>query len=390
MKLLEYESKLLFQSHGIPVPKSGGVISSVRQLAPALKRIGKGPWVLKAQVLAGGRGKAGGIKVAKTAPEAKQIAQSMLGMKMQTHQTGGRALTVREVLVEQAASIEREIYLAVTMDRGKGTPVLVGCGEGGVEIEEIARTRPQKILKEEVDCESGLEAFRARRMGYALDLGNQISSFVKLVQALADIFLEKDASLVEINPLVLSSGQLLALDAKVVLDDNAAFRHPEWARQTDHESSLLEKEAKKVGISYIGLEGDIGCLVNGAGLAMGTMDSIKLAGGDPANFLDVGGGANVEQVERAFQILLKDSKVKAVLINIFGGIMKCDTIAQGIISAIQNIKSTSSLPPIVVRLEGTRVKEGKELLAGSGLPLVQASSLSEAAEKVVAVVKGPS
>ncbi|MBI4056774.1 MAG: ADP-forming succinate--CoA ligase subunit beta [Elusimicrobia bacterium] len=395
MKLLEYESKALLELYHIPLSKSGGVISSAGQLNSALKRAGCGPWVIKAQVLAGGRGKAGGVKIAKTMVEAKQVVKAMLGMELKTHQTGGRTLVVREVLVEHAAPIDREIYLAVTMDRGKGLPVLVGCGEGGVEIEELARTKPEKILREEVDPSEGLNPFQARRLCFSMGIpADQLSIFVRTAQSLARLFLEKDASVVEINPLVLSRGKLLALDAKIVLDDNALFRHPDFAKRSDHESSPLEREAKRVGISYIGLEGNIGCLVNGAGLAMGTMDSIKLAGGDPANFLDVGGGASAAQVESAFNILLRDKKVKAVLVNIFGGIMKCDTIAEGIIKAISSLKSETQkakrkagFSPIVVRLEGTHVQEGRDLLTRSGLPIIQAHSLSEAAEKAVQAAK---
>lgn len=387
MKLLEYEAKDIFRSHGIPVPPTGGVIRALSRLPAALKRAGKGPWVLKAQVLAGGRGKAGGIQIVKNPKEAREKSKAMLGMKLVTHQTHGQALIVKEILVDKASDIAREIYLSIAMDRRRGCPVLVASAEGGVEIKELARTQPERILKEPLDPVGGLQDFQARRLAFELKLsGPQIGEFVRMAKALARVFLDCDATLVEVNPLIVTKkGNLIALDAKIILDDNALFRHPEFLKRKDIEATPLETEAKKIGISYIGLDGNIGCMVNGAGLAMATMDTVKLAGGAPANFLDVGGSANADQVGRAFQILLKDPKVEAVLINIFGGIMKCSTIAEGILKALKTVRLKM---PLIVRLEGTEVREGKDLLAKSGVELIQADSLWDAAQKAVAVTLG--
>ncbi len=391
MKLLEYEAKDIFRAYGIPVPATGGVIRKAAQLPAALRRAGKGPWVLKAQVLAGGRGKAGGVKLVKTPAEAREAAKKMVGMKIATHQTQGKALTVREVLVDQASKISREIYLSIVMDRRQAAPVVIASAQGGMEIEELARTKPEAILREPVDPLRGLEDFQARRLFFALGLGVQgggaagpglLGPFVKTAKALARVFLDMDASLVEVNPLVVTErGGLIALDGKIVTDDNALFRQKALASRKDPEASVLEREAHKVGISYIGLDGDIGCMVNGAGLAMGTLDTVALAGGMPANFLDVGGGATAEQVTAAFRIILKDPKVRTVLVNIFGGIMRCDVIAQGVLEAVKKVKLRV---PLVVRLEGTNVKEGKELLRASGLTLQLAESLWDGAQKAVA------
>lgn len=382
MKLLEHESKTLFAKYAVPVPKSGGTFTKLAGLGACVRRLGKGPYVLKAQVLAGGRGKAGGIKVAKTPFEAKAIAQAMLGMTLKTAQTGAAGIKVNEILVEEAAKVEKEFYLSVVMDRNSGGPVMIASAQGGVEIEEVAHKNPQAILRESVDPTSGLDDFKARRLAFALGIPAEVSGqFVKAAKAVAKAFLDTDASILEINPLaILKGGTLVALDAKVILDDNALFRHPDFAKP-DPEASPAEIKAKKTGISYVSLDGSIGCMVNGAGLAMSTMDIVNLAGGSPANFLDVGGGAKVEQVRTAFEILLKDKKVKAVLVNIFGGIMKCDVIAQGILEALKKIKLDR---PLVVRLEGTNVKEGKAMLAQSGLPIIQADGLWDAARKAVA------
>ncbi|MFH1723958.1 MAG: ADP-forming succinate--CoA ligase subunit beta [Elusimicrobiota bacterium] len=387
MKLLEYESKNIFRAYGIPVPPTGGVISNVRQLPAALKRAGRGPWVLKAQVLAGGRGKGGGVKIAKTAKEAREVAKKMVGMNLVTHQTGAKGLKVREVLVDKASDIEREIYLSIAMDRREHRPVVIASAEGGVEIETLARTRPSAIVKEPVDPVEGLQGYQARRLAFALDIPAELlGDFVKMATKLVRVFLDIDASLVEVNPLIITPGrEIIALDAKIVTDDNALFRHKDLAARKDPEVSALEREAKKIGISYIGLDGNIGCMVNGAGLAMGTMDMVELAGGHPANFLDVGGGANAEQVTSAFQILLKDKKVQAVLVNIFGGIMRCDTIAEGVLAAVKKVKLDI---PLVVRLEGTKVEEGRKLLRKSGLKMTLADSPWEAAQKAVAAVGG--
>jgi succinyl-CoA synthetase beta subunit len=387
MKLLEYEAKEIFRRYGVPVPPSGGVIRKTGQLAAALKRAGKAPWVLKAQVLAGGRGKAGGVKLVKNPAEARAAAAKMIGMRMVTHQTQGQSIRVDEVLVAKALDIEREMYLSIVMDRKEGRPVVIASADGGVEIEELARTKPQAILKEPVDPNRGLEGYQARRLAFAMRIpGERLGDFMQMVSRLARIFLELDASLVEVNPLILTPrGELIALDAKIGLDDNGLFRHKEFVERSDPEATGLEAEAKKVGINYIGLDGAIGCMVNGAGLAMGTMDTVSMAGGAPANFLDVGGGANTEQVTKAMQILLKDRKVRAVLVNIFGGIMRCDVIAQGVIAAVKKVKLKV---PLVVRLEGTRVEEGKALLKASGIKMELADSLWDAAKKAVAAAGG--
>ncbi len=380
MKLLEHQSKDVLAKFGVPIPSSGGVITKLSQLPGALKRAGKGPWVLKAQVLAGGRGKAGGIKLVKTPKDAKDAASKMLGMKMVTHQTGGQAIKVDQILVVQAADLLKEVYLSVVLDRSIGRPALIASAEGGVEIETLAKDHPDRIHKEPIDPAFGLEDFQARRIAFALGVPDPLG-FARIAKAAAKAFLACDASLVEINPLARTPKGWLAVDGKIVTDDNALFRRPEIAALPDIESSALEKAAKKAGINYVGLGGSIGCLVNGAGLAMGTMDIVKLAGGEPANFLDVGGGATAEQVTQAFRIILRDKKVKAVLVNIFGGIMKCDTIASGILAAVKSVKLDV---PLVVRLEGTRVDEGKALLRDSGLSLQQADGLWDAAKKAVA------
>ncbi|MDD5630016.1 MAG: ADP-forming succinate--CoA ligase subunit beta [Elusimicrobia bacterium] len=383
MKLLEYESKELFRSRGIPVPPSGGVIRTAAQLPAALRRAGQGPWVIKAQVLAGGRGKAGGIKLARTPAEAREAAKSILGMTLVTHQTQGRGLKVREVLVEGGAKIERELYLSVVMDRKSCGPTIIASAEGGMEIEKLAAEKPSAILRQGVDPAVGLPDFAARRLAFQLGLPAQhVPGFCRLVKALVGLFLECDCSLVEVNPLVLTPKGLLALDGKVVTDDNALFRHPDLAQRVDPELSSLEREAKKADLSYIGLDGSIGCMVNGAGLAMGTMDTIVLAGGRPANFLDVGGGADEGRVTKAFQLILKDAKVKAVLVNIFGGIVKCDMIAAGILAALRKVQLRV---PLVVRLQGTNVEKGRELLSQAKVKILSAENLWDAAQKAVEV-----
>lgn len=381
MKLLEYEAKEILKAAGIPVPPSGGVIRDIKQLPAALKKAGKGPWVIKAQVLAGGRGKAGGIKVAKTPSEAKAAAKAILGMNLVTHQTHGQAIKVKEVLIESAAKIERELYFSVVLDRKTGLPTIIASAQGGMEIEKLAAEAPQAIIRQPFSPQTGLLDFEARRLSFALNVAaDRLSPFCRIVRSLARLFLDQDCSLLEVNPLVLTPKGMLALDAKVITDDNAAFRHAELAKLPDHEASALELEAKKADISYIGLDGTIGCMVNGAGLAMGTMDTIQLAGGSPANFLDVGGGADEERVAKAFSILLRDKKVKAVLVNIFGGIIKCDMIASGILGALKKVKLKV---PLVVRLQGTNVEKGREILANSGVNLIAAQDLWEAAQKVV-------
>ncbi|HAM35472.1 MAG TPA: ADP-forming succinate--CoA ligase subunit beta [Elusimicrobia bacterium] len=381
MKLLEYESKELFGAYRIPVPPCGGVIRAAAQLPAALRRAGKGPWVLKAQVLAGGRGKAGGIKLARTPAEARQAAKSILGMTLTTHQTQGQGLKVRELLVEGGARIERELYLSVVMDRKTAGPVVIASAEGGMEIERLAAERPEAILRQPVDPDAGLPDFAARRLAFQLGLpAGRIGDFCHVVKSLVRLFLEHDCSLAEVNPLVLTPKGLMALDGKVVADDNALFRHLELFKRKDPELSALEREAKKADLSYIALDGSIGCMVNGAGLAMGTMDTIALAGGRPANFLDVGGSADEQRVTRAFQIILKDPKVKAVLVNIFGGIVKCDMIASGILAALKKVKLGV---PLVVRLQGTNVDKGREILSQAPVKIIAAQDLWDAAQKAV-------
>jgi len=385
MKLLEYEGKEVFERYGIPMLPRCGVVR-IGDSTDKLNIDGAGPWIVKAQVLAGGRGQAGGGNAVKAAPPGRGRGGPGGGMKLSTHQTQGKALTVEEVLVEHAAPIDREIYISVVLDRKAGAPAIIASAEGGMSIEELAHSHPEKIVRLAVDAESGLLDFQARQLAFDLRIPKKnFCEFTVFARQLVKCFVEMDASLVEVNPLIVSKdGRLLALDSKIVTDDNALFRHKDLAAKPDHEASEIEKEAKAIGINYIGLDGDIGCMVNGAGLAMATLDTVKMAGGDAANFLDVGGGANVDQVTKAFQIILKDPKVKAVLVNIFGGIMKCDNIASGVVEASKKVQIKV---PLIVRLEGTNVKEGKAILAKSGLKLEQADSLWEAAQKAVAAAK---
>ena len=386
MKLLEYEGKEIFRSLKVPLPEFGGVIDKPAQINSILKRLKKGPWVLKAQVLAGGRGKAGGVKLAKTPAEARAFAKAMIGMKMSTHQTHGQALKVEQVLVEQGVKIEKEFYFSVAIDRKIGSPVLIASSQGGVEIETLAAEHPEEIIKKPVDPVFGLLPFAARALAFELGVpAGHIASFCQVAMTLVKLFIDQDMGLLEVNPLVLTPKGFVALDAKIVTDDNALFRHADFSKRVDIEASPAEREAKKHDISYVGLDGNIGCMVNGAGLAMGTMDTIALAGGSPANFLDVGGAANQERVERAFKIILKDPKVKTILVNIFGGIVRCDMIAEGILAVLKKMKLQV---PLVVRLEGTNSEKGREILDRSGTRLITASSLWEAAQKSVAAAGG--
>ncbi len=380
MKLLEYEGKDIFEKYQIPISKRFGVLKLGDD--PKSVNITRDKCIIKAQVLAGGRGKAGGVKLAKSKEEAREIIEKMLGMEIATHQTKGAALKVKEVLIEEASDIAREIYLSIVLDRKDATAMLIASSEGGTSIEELAHSNPEKIIKIPVDLNEGFQEFQVRELFFKLGFDKKLyKEFSALVKNLCRLFKDIDANLVEINPLVITTaGELLAIDSKIVTDDNALFRHKDLQAKEDHESSEIEKEAKKIGINYIGLDGNIGCMVNGAGLAMATLDTVKLAGGNAANFLDVGGGATVEQITKAFQIILKDKKVKAVLVNIFGGIMKCDDIANGIVEATKKINLNI---PLIVRLEGTRVKEGKQILLNSGIKLEQADSLWEAAQKAV-------
>ncbi len=388
MKLHEYQAKKQLSGFGVNV-LAGVVVDRPAQTTSALKKMGKGPFVVKAQVHTGGRGKAGGVRLVKSAKEAAQAAKEILGMRLVTHQTGPQGLIVRKVLIEPAVKVERELYAAVTLNRRTGRPVLMASAEGGMDIEELAAKSPEKIIRIDIDPLRGLESFQAREAAFALGLvGDLFGPAGQFLKGLVKMFLSMDASIVEVNPLGVLAGKkpsLLAMDAKVVLDDNAQYRHEElFAEEDQADIAAAERKAKKVGIAYIQLDGNIGCLVNGAGLAMATMDIIKLHGGAPANFLDVGGGANVQQVTEAFKILLSDKKVNTVLVNIFGGIMKCDVIAEGILAAV---KAVGLKVPLVVRLEGNRVEEGRRILAESGLSIEPASDLTDGARKAVALSK---
>jgi len=377
MKLHEYQSKKLFARYGIPIPQ-GEVAATPEEARRIAEDIGK-KVVVKAQVLVGGRGKAGGIRLAQDPAEAEKIASEILAMEL-------KGLPVRKVLVDEALDIARELYLGVVIDRIQGKPVMMASSEGGVDIEEVARRSPEKIVKAIVDPFVGLKPYQARELAFGIGLGkDHLRSFTAIAQGLYKCFEENDASLAEINPLVLTGdGRLIAADAKVVIDDNALYRHPELAQMRDlDEETPAEREARSYGISYVQLDGEIGCMVNGAGLAMATMDVIKLYGGNPANFLDIGGGAKADKVAAALRIILSDPKVKAVLINIFGGITRCDEVARGILTALEEVKTDV---PIVVRLVGTNEDEGRRLLAEA--KMITATSLTEAAQKAVELAKG--
>src|SRR4051812_2583376 len=382
MKIHEYQAKAILARHGVPVPR-GEVAFNAAEADAIARRLGTSVVVVKAQIHAGGRGKGGGVKLAKSADEAAKLAAGMLGMTLVTHQTGPEGRVVSRVLVEEGLQMTRELYLSLLLDRAAGKPVMMASAAGGMDIEEVAEKTPEKIVKVYIEPGVGIVPFQARQLGFAIGLdGPQVNKFVKLAASLYEAFVATDASLVEINPLVVTaSGDLLALDAKMNFDDNALYRHPDTKDLRDTgEEDPLEIEASKFNLNYIHLDGNIGCMVNGAGLAMATMDIIKIAGGEPANFLDVGGGANAEQIRNAFKILMSDKNVKAVLINIFGGILRCDVLAQGVISAVKEL----GVPvPIVIRMEGTNVEEGKRLLRESGMKLTTADSMDEAAKKVV-------
>jgi len=385
MKVHEYQAKEILARYGVAIPR-GTVITAAEEARAVAAELG-GKVVVKAQVHAGGRGKAGGVKLAKSPDEAVQVARQIVGMTLVSKQTGPEGKVVRKVLVEEAVDIARELYLGIVLDRAVGLPVLMASKFGGMEIEEVAAQHPEAILKEHFDPVSGLQPFQARKLGFALELaGDTFKKFTKFVTALARAYNETDSSLAEINPLLITGGgDVLALDAKMNFDDNALARHGDIAAMRDlDEEDPFEVEASKYDLNYIKLDGSIGCMVNGAGLAMATMDIIKHAGGSPANFLDVGGGASQERVENAFRILLSDPEVKAVLINIFGGIVRCDMLAAGVVAAAKNLNVSL---PIVVRLEGTNAEEGRRILGESGLALQPAATMAEAATKVVASVR---
>jgi succinyl-CoA synthetase beta subunit len=377
VKLHEYQSKRIFADHGISIPQ-GDIATTADQAREIARRLG-GPVVIKSQVLVGGRGKAGGVKVAKNADEAEQMADQILGMNI-------KGLTVEKVLVDEAADIKEEIYLGVVVDRARQLPVIIASAEGGVEIEEVAKTNPEAISRLPVDPNTGLMDYQARNLAFDLGLRRAfINQFVGIVKGLYQTFIDTDASLAEINPLVVTGAEkLLAVDGKIVLDDNALYRHPQLAELRDvQEEATAEREARLSGLSYVKLDGEIGCMVNGAGLAMATMDIIKHYGGEPANFLDIGGGAKADKVAAALRIILSDPKVKAVLFNIFGGITRCDEVAKGILEALKQVQTDI---PMVARLVGTNEEEGRRILAEANFP--SASSLGEAAKKAVALAKG--
>jgi succinyl-CoA synthetase beta subunit len=383
MKIHEYQGKELLKKFGVPVPR-GIVAHTPEEAYSAAKELGTDVVVVKAQIHAGGRGKGGGVKLAKSPEEARDIAGNILGMNLVTHQTGPEGREVRVLLVEEGLPIDKEMYLGIVLDRVSGRPVFMASAAGGMDIEEVAASTPELIFKETIDPAVGFRPFQARQLAFAIGLpADLINQAAKFMQALYTAYEQTDASLVEINPFLLTRDKrLIALDAKITFDDNALYRHPDFPALRDlNEEEPLEIEASKFDLNYIKLDGNIACMVNGAGLAMATMDIIKLAGGEPANFLDVGGGASQARVEAAFKILLADEHVKAVLINIFGGIVRCDMVARGVVDAAKNLGISI---PVVVRLEGTNVEEGQRVIRDSGLNFTVAKGMKDAAEKVVA------
>jgi succinyl-CoA synthetase beta subunit len=389
MKVHEYQAKSLLARYGVAVPR-GEVTDTPEGAREIAKRLG-GSAVVKAQIHAGGRGKGGGIRVARDPDQAFEHARAILGMTLVTPQTGAAGRIVRKVLVEEALELDRELYLGVTLDRSRALPVVIASRSGGMEIEEVAAKDPSAVLRELVDPFLGLFPFQARRLAFALGLsGNSFREAVSLMDSLFRAYVDTDSTLAEVNPLLVTrEGRVLALDAKMTFDDNALFRHPDIGEMRDlAEEDPLEVEASKFGLNYIKLDGSVGCMVNGAGLAMATMDLVKLAGGEPANFLDVGGGASEEQVKNAFRIILSDANVRAILINIFGGIMRCDVIAKGVVAAVREMGWGGRALPVVVRLEGTNVDEGQRILRESGLAVTPAEGLADAARKAVAAAAG--
>jgi succinyl-CoA synthetase beta subunit len=382
MKIHEYQAKAILAKFGVPVPR-GEVIFKAEEARAAAQRLGTKVVVVKAQIHAGGRGKAGGVKLAKSPDEAASLAEKILGMKLVTPQTGEEGRIVRRLLIEEGLDIKRELYLSFLVDRTAAAPVFMASAAGGMEIEEVAKTNPEAILRETIHPATGMQPYHARKIAFGLGLAPEMLGVAtSFFQSLYRAFIETDSSLLEINPCVVTGdGRLVALDAKVSLDDNALYRHPEFKELRDlDEETPLEVEASKFKLNYIKLDGNVGCMVNGAGLAMATMDIIKLSGGSPANFLDVGGGASEEQVKNAFRILLSDPNVKAVFVNIFGGILRCDVLASGVVNAAKELKFKV---PVVVRMEGTNVKQGQEILRNSGLNFTVAAGMKDGAEKVV-------
>ena len=386
MNLHEYQAKQVFSAYGIPVP-AGRIAASAEEAISAAEALGGDIWVVKAQVHAGGRGKAGGVKLAKDTQSVGSAAAAMLGTRLTTKQTGPEGLPVERVYVEQGSKIEREIYLSMTLNREAGQIALVGSAAGGMDIEEVAATEPEKITTVNIHPAAGLQPYQCRRMAFALGFsGAQIGEYQKIAMALYKLYLEKDASLVEVNPLIVTGdGSLVALDAKINIDANAIYRQERLALMRDEsQEDPMELKASQHDLNYVSLDGDIACMVNGAGLAMATMDLIKLHGGSPANFLDVGGGATAERVTVAFNLILSNPRVKAILVNIFGGIVRCDLIAEGVITAVRNV---GVKVPVVVRLEGTNADKAREMLASSGLKVIAAADLTDAAQKVVAAAR---
>ena len=387
MNIHEYQAKSLLAKYGVAVPR-GGVAFTADEAVTVAKQLGGPVWVVKAQIHAGGRGKGGGVKVVKSIDDVAAQSKAILGMTLVTHQTGPEGKLVKRLYIEEGCDIKRELYLSFLVDRATSRITVMASTEGGMEIEEVAASHPEKILKVAIDPASGMQPHHARRIAFGLGLeGKQVQSAVKFMTAMYEAFVALDASIVEINPLVVTgAGEMIALDAKMNFDDNALYRHKDVEDMRDpDEEDASELEAAKWSLNYVKLDGEIGCMVNGAGLAMATMDIIKLYGSEPANFLDVGGGATKERVTAAFKIILGDKNVKGILVNIFGGIMRCDIIAEGVVAAAREVKLAV---PLVVRLEGTNVDLGKKIMAESGLPIISADNLADAAEKVVKAVKG--
>ena len=386
MNLHEYQAKQVFAQYGMPVPNNQ-VVTSAADVSAALEKLSGDRWVVKAQVHAGGRGKAGGVKLLDSAEAVKQTVDDMIGTNLVTYQTNEQGQPVNQVLIEEISNIKRELYLGAVIDRASQRVVIMASTEGGMEIEKVASETPEKILKVTINPLTGLQPFQSRELAFGLGLeADQIKQFAKLLDGFAKMFVERDLSLVEINPLVVTDeGQLICLDGKINIDDNALYRQKDILAMRDQsQEDERENRAKEWDLNYISLDGDIGCMVNGAGLAMATMDLIKLCGGEPANFLDVGGGATKERVSEAFKIILSDDNVKGILVNIFGGIVRCDLIAEGIIGAVEEVHVNV---PVVVRLEGNNAERGSQLLSDSGVNIIAANDLTDAAEKIVAEVK---